>query len=134
MIYPVTTGFGYMSNGMGYATNKLTPPIGSSVNLDLFVGYTYTEVANQTALDAVIIFNSDTFLFGLMGVFTPITSYTDILPFYAMIADFARAYNFVGMNAFLQGLISAFLITQNEFTLLNNVLKQQGIDLTNLGG
>jgi len=79
-----------------------------------------------------ISFNVNDFLFGLMGAFTPLTDYSDILVFYPMVGDFARAENFAGMNMFLQGLIQASILTQEQFDKLNNILLQQNIDLNNL--
>jgi hypothetical protein len=77
-------------------------------------------------------FNVNDFLLGLMGVFTPLIDYTNILVFYPMVADFARVYNFEGMKLFLQGLIENGFMTQEQFDKLNDVLQQQGIDLNNL--
>jgi hypothetical protein len=77
-------------------------------------------------------FSVNNFLLGLMGAFTPLTDYANILVFYPMIADFARAYNFEGMDIFLQGLISYSIMTIEQYNTLNSVLQQQGIDLNNL--
>ena len=82
--------------------------------------------------DIVTAFDINIFLTSLLVTFVPITDYTNILVFYPMVADFARAKNFVGMNMFLQGLISNSIMTQKQFNTLNSVLQQQGIDLTNL--
>jgi len=79
-----------------------------------------------------ILFDVNIFLFGLMEAFSPLTDYSDILVFYPMVGDFARAENFAGMNMFLQGLIQASILTQEQFDKLNGVLQQQGIDLNNL--
>jgi len=79
-----------------------------------------------------VIFNINDFLFGLMGAFTPLLNYSDILVFYPMIADFARAENFEGMNTFLRGLIQCSVMTEEQFNLINSVLLQQNIDLNNL--
>lgn len=80
----------------------------------------------------ILPFNVDNFLFSLMEAFTPLTDYMDILIFYPMIADFARANNFIGMNVFVQGLMSYSIMTQDQFNTLNTVLQLQGIDLNNL--
>jgi len=79
-----------------------------------------------------ILFDVNIFLFGLMEAFSPLTDYSDILVFYPMVGDFARAENFAGMNMFLQGLIQASIMTQEQFNKLNSVLLQQNIDLNNL--
>ena len=86
----------------------------------------------QYGLDIKDYFDVDQFLLGLMEAFTPLVDYSNILPFYPMVADFARAKNFVGMNMFLQGLIQDGIMTQEQFDKLNNVLLQQNIDLNNL--
>jgi len=67
-----------------------------------------------------------------MIAFTPLTDYADILIFYPMVGDFARAENFEGMNMFLRGLIQGGIMTQEQFDTLNGVLLQQNIDLNNL--
>ena len=90
------------------------------------------EIINNTISTSIIPFNIDNFLFSLMEAFTPLTDYTDILIFYPMIADFARANNFEGMNVFVQGLMSYSIMTQDQFNTLNSVLQIQGIDLNNL--
>lgn len=90
------------------------------------------EVIPPILPDPIENFNVDQFLLGLMGAFTPLTDYANILVFYPMVGDFARAENFVGMNMFLQGLMQASIMTQEQFNTLNEVLKQQGIDLNNL--
>jgi hypothetical protein len=77
-------------------------------------------------------FSVNDFLLGLMEAFTPLADYANISVFYPMIADFARANNFVGMNMFLQGLIENGIMTQEQFNKLNGVLQQQNIDLNNL--
>lgn len=81
---------------------------------------------------SLIFFNVNSFLLGLMQAFTPLTDYSNILVFYPMIADFARANNFQGINQFLQGLIAARIMTQDQFNKLNSVLLLQNIDLNNL--
>ena len=90
------------------------------------------NIINNTISTPIISFNVDNFLFGLMEAFTPLTDYANILVFYPMIADFARAKNFEGMKIFVQGLMSYSIMTQNQFNNLNNVLQLQGIDLNNL--
>ena len=105
-----------------------------------------TDVANATTIAAQVAargvlskqniapisFDIDTFLLGLMTAFTPLMDYANILIFYPMIADFARAGNFIGMNMFLQGLLSNSVMTIEQFNILNGVLLQQNIDLNNL--
>ena len=86
----------------------------------------------QYGLDIKDYFDVDQFLLGLMGAFTPLIDYSNILVFYPMVADFARAENFEGMNMFLQGLLENEIMTIEQFNLINSVLLQQGIDLNNL--
>ena len=94
----------------------------------------YNRYINEPeVVEPVIIpFNVNDFLFGLMGAFTPLLNYADILIFYPMIADFARAENFEGMNMFLHVLIDSSVMTEEQFNILNGVLLQQNIDLNNL--
>ena len=119
--------------------------------------FDYVEIAGELTRDKVIIaiiangeneelaktiatnngfpfgsFQVNDFLFGLMGAFTPLMDYSNILIFYPMIADFARAENFEGMNMFLHGLIDGSVMTEEQFNLINGVLLQQNIDLNNL--
>jgi len=95
----------------------------------------YNNYINEPPIEEPIepiLFDVNIFLFGLMEAFTPLTDYIDILIFYPMVGDFARAENFEGMNIFLQGLISNYIMTQEQFDKVNGVLQQQGIDLNNL--
>ena len=49
----VNTGFGYFKNAAGKITDKAELPPGDHPQKD---GYTYTEVADQAALDAVTVY------------------------------------------------------------------------------
>lgn len=93
---------------------------------------TVNQILNEEIINSIENFNVDQFLLGLMGAFTPLIDYANILVFYPMVADFARAKNFIGMNMFLQGLISNSIMTIDQFNTLNGVLQQQNIDLNNL--
>lgn len=93
---------------------------------------TINQILTAEIIDPIENFNVNDFLFGLMGEFTPLMDYSNILIFYPMIADFARAKNFEGMKYFLQQLMAGSIMTQEQFDKLNSVLLQQNIDLTNL--
>jgi hypothetical protein len=51
--YNVVTGFGYLTDSNGHITSKAEYPIGHVV---INTGYSYTEVANQAALDAITVY------------------------------------------------------------------------------
>ena len=95
----------------------------------------YNNYINEPPIEEPVIevpFNVNDFLFGLMVAFTPLMDYANILIFYPMVGDFARAENFEGMNMFLRGLIQNGIMSQEQFDTLNGVLLQQNIDLNNL--
>lgn len=130
----VTTGYGYFLKN-GHIVGKYELPLGAH-DLPSSVD-SYVEVANQTALDAVVIyvvpltpaqaFNVTTFVEGLMIAFQ---ADANMLLYYAPIKDLASFQNFYGLNVLVQGLLGAGKITSGEVTALNAVLAAQNIVLS----
>ena len=130
----VTTGYGYFTlNGRIIGKAELPP----GIHADQGDGSTYTEVANQAALDAITIyvppitpaqaFNVTRFVEELMVAFQ---SDANMLLYYAPLKDLATFQNFYGMNVLVNGLLAATKITSQEVTTLNAVLANQSIVLS----
>lgn len=130
----VTTGFGYYTLN-GHIIAKVELPPGE--HPDPTNGATYIEVANQTALDQIIIyvppvspaqtFNVTLFQEELMVAFQ---ADANMLLYYAPIVDLARFQNFYGLNVLVNGLLALTKITSQEVTILNAVLANQNIVLS----
>lgn len=130
----VQTGYGYYTL-TGHIVAKVQLPPG--VHPDPSNGASYTEVADQAALDAVVIyvspltpaqaFNVTRFVEELMVAFS---ADANMLLYYAPIKDLASFQNFYGMNILVQGLLASTKITSQEVTTLNAVLANQNIVLS----
>ena len=129
----VTTGFGYFTLN-GNIIGKAELPIGT--HPDPNNGATYTEVADQVALDAITVyqkpltpaqvFNVDTFC---QALFTSFSADSNLFPYYAVLKDLATFQNFVGMNGIVNALLAANILNQTEVTSLNSILASQNIVL-----
>ena len=132
----VTTGYGYYTDSNGHILHKYVLPLGEHPDPS---GMTVVEVANQTALDAVVIyvapvspidaFNVDQFCSDLLTTFA---SDSNVLPYYAIVKDMASFKNFTGMKAMVTGLVSSGKLTSDEETGLIGDLANQGIVWANL--
>ena len=133
MIVNVITGFGYLTDNNGHIVGKY-----SDVNkgpMTIPDKYTYTEVADQNALNAIVIyqtavdaFSVDVFVAALLDNFA---GDTNVLPYYAIYRDFAIYKNFTAMKNMTNGLLAASKLTQNEVNTLNTILAAQNIILSN---
>lgn len=130
----VNTGFGYLVlNGNIVTKVQLNP--GSYTNP--VPNSSYVEVANKSALDAIVIyvppltpaeaFNVSIFVQELMVAFQ---ADANVLPYYAVLKDLASYQNFYGMNILVNGLLAAGKFTSAEVTAINTVLENQGIVLS----
>lgn len=130
----ITTGFGYyVKNGNIIAKYDL--PLGQHSDPD--TGISFVEVANQTALDAVVIyqapippaqaFNIDIFC---QGLFTAFAADSNLFPYYAVLKDLASFQNFYGMNNIVNALLAANILTSGEVSTLNAILASQNIVLS----
>lgn len=132
MTVTVTTGFGYVTDNNGHIIGKYSQQnLGSLVIPD---GFTYTEVADQTALNLIQIyivpvsgFNVDLFCEAL---FTSFGADSNVLPYYAVLKDLAVFQNFYGMKTIVAALLAATILTQDEVNTLNAVLATQNIVLS----
>ena len=128
----VNTGYGYYKDLSGNIIKKYVLPIGT--HPDPGQGLTQVEVADQAALDAIIIwqptptpeeaFNVDQFCSDLLGAFA---TDANILPYYAIVKDMASFKNFAGIKSMALGLQTAGKLTSDEITALAVVLNNQGI-------
>jgi len=69
----------------------------------------------------------------LLAKFTGIKA-IQLAPYLAAIEGFCNAQNFVGLRDFAQGMITASLMTTDDYNLFNIAMKEQGIDLDALNG
>jgi hypothetical protein len=127
----VNTGFGYYTDSNGHIVAKYVLPIGEHPNP---VGMTVTEVANQAALDAVVLyvapispvdaFSVDQFKGDLLGAFD---SDANIYLYYALVVDLASFKNFSTMKQMILAWQTAGKITTDEINLFIGVLANQNI-------
>lgn len=128
----ITTGFGYYHDADGHIISKYILSIGW--HPDPAAGLTQVEVANQTALNAVVIytppltalqkFSVTQFQIDLLANFG---SNVDILPYYSVIRDLAAFENFAGMSMMVSGLLGAGKVTSDEVNTLVTILAGQCI-------
>jgi len=140
-VMTVTTGFGYLTDSNGHITDKYILPIGEH---PLSEGYTQTEVADQSALDAVEIyvepispeqkFNTQKFLTDCQSTFD-MTEQIQAMPyqrsFESMLDSNPPAHDFSMFKASVQGLIGAGILTESHYTKMRAACLVQDIDLEN---
>ena len=131
----VVTGFGYLTDSNQHIIAKAQYPQGV---INIPDGITYTEVANQSSLDAVQVyeppinpvetFNVDLFV---QQLFVAFGSDVNVIPYYSVIKDLAIYKNFTGMKAITAALLASGKLTQSEIDILSSVLSNQSIVLSN---
>jgi hypothetical protein len=131
----VNTGYGYFTLGGQIVRKYVLDP---GYHVDPSDGSIPTEVANQTALDAINIYVApvdvvdafDVFLFQeqLLANFG---ADDNVLPYYSVIKDLATFKNFAGMSQLIDGLYQSGKVTLDEVNTLGTVLAGQSIVLSN---
>lgn len=130
----VNTGFGYFTLNE-HIISKAELPVGN--HPDPSNGATYTEVADQTALNAIIVYvapltPAQAFNINLFceALFTNFAGDSNLFPYYAVLKDLASFQNFYGMNNIVNALLAANILTSQEVTTLNTILATQNIVLS----
>jgi hypothetical protein len=130
----VVTGFGYQQDSNGHVTEHDEFPKGEFCIPN---GFTYIEVANQAALDAIPIyqapvspvnaFSTDTFVQQLAQ--TSLITDPNILPFYSVLKDLTFYKNFQQLANMIAGFLQAGILNQQEVDALDTVFENQQINL-----
>jgi len=132
----VRTGYGYFTDSNGHITDKYVLPVGEHQLKD---GYVQTEVADQSALDSVVVWAPP---------IDPITAFdvlefqTDVFSLLPSLSDpslrlefgalntFATNKDFSGMQQYLGFLLQNGIATQDDVDAVLGCVTKQGIVLS----
>ena len=133
--YNVVTGYGYLTDSNGHIISKAEYNVGATVTIPS--GITYTEVANQSAFDAIAVyqapvspvnaFNTDIFVEQLAQ--TSLVTNPAIMQYYAVLKDMTFYKNFQGLADLIAGLLQGGAINQSQVDTIDTVLENQQINL-----
>ncbi len=132
--YSVNTGYGYLTDSSGHVVARAQYPLGK---VSISDGYAYVEVADETTMKAVKIYQApvssqDAFrvdVFVQQLALTNLMTDPNVFPYYAVIKDLCSFKNFQGLANMVAGLLQSGKLNQEEVDTLSSVLENQQINM-----
>jgi hypothetical protein len=118
----VETGFGYLTDSQGHVISKYVLAPGQHPITD---GYTQTEVANQSALDVVVVWAVP---IDPIDAFSVLEFQTDIFALLPALSDPSLRLEFGALNTFATNKDFAGMQQYLGFLLLNEIATQDDVD------